>query len=125
MALAYQAEPGETGVAPESDSNEVVEVGMLEMFEEKEKLMSIMFDVKEDGCRVLQKNSVHFSMVVHGEAEFGANDDIRLGLLCLKSHNPDVRVQLMPEDMRVEQRLANEARHVASSRAAPRARKEG
>ena len=38
-------------------------------------------------------------MVVHGETEFGANDDIRLGSLCLKSHNPDIRMQLMPEDI--------------------------
>ena len=59
VALAYQAEPGGTGVAPQSDSNEVVEVGMLEMFEE-EKLMSIIFDVKGDGVEVLQKNSVHY-----------------------------------------------------------------
>ena len=48
MVLAYQAEPRETSTAPESDSNEVVEVGMLE--KEKEKLMLIIFDVEGDGC---------------------------------------------------------------------------
>ena len=75
---------------------------MLEIFNEKEKLMSIIFDVEGDGCRGVTENSVHFSMVVHGEVEFGANDDIRLGLLYLRPHNPDVRVQSMPEDIEGE-----------------------
>ena len=38
-------------------------------------------------------------MVIHGEVKYGANDDIHLGLLYLRPHNPDVRLQLMPEDI--------------------------
>ena len=38
-------------------------------------------------------------MVVHREAEFGVGDDIHLGSLCLKSRNPDIKVQLMPKDI--------------------------
>jgi hypothetical protein len=52
VALAYQAGPEETDAASESGSSEVVEVGRKEMFEQKEKLVSIIFedhsvDVKE------------------------------------------------------------------------------
>jgi hypothetical protein len=60
-ALAYQAELGETGVASESGSDEVVEVGRMEMFEEKEKLVLIIFEdhsVDMD-VDVLQKISIH------------------------------------------------------------------
>lgn len=77
-----------------------------------------------------EKGRANLSMVVHGESEFGGGDDSRLGSLCLESHNPYIRMQLMPEDIdidiceSVEQRLADEA-HVASSRAAPRVREEG
>ena len=52
VALAYQAGPGETDVASEAGSSDAVEVGRKEMFEQKEKLVSIIFedysiDVKE------------------------------------------------------------------------------
>jgi hypothetical protein len=44
-----------------------------------------------------------FLMRVHGEAEFGAGDDICLGSLCFESHIPDIRVQLIPEDIDISE----------------------
>lgn len=58
VALAHQGEAKETGVASESRSDEVVEVRRSEMFEEKEKLASIIFDVEVEG---LQKNNVQYT----------------------------------------------------------------
>ena len=61
--------------------------------------MSIILDIEGDGCRGVTENSIYFSMVIHREVKYGANDDIHLGLLYLRPHNPDVRLQLMPEDI--------------------------
>ena len=62
--------------------------------------------------------SPEFSMGVHGGIKLDANDELRLGSLCFKSRG------LLPEDIDMGQRVAEEARQVASSRGAPRFREE-